>query len=139
MSVSCFYKKFMTKNVSKDDGFVLSKKGKSDIISVIFLCMFQQDHATIYDDRFIPLFVPQQFFIEGLPSAYELDFVAITASEAFARDEKTVGIPELFGTFDLNTLATSLLEITGKTPLRSDLLGRELPFFVNGRIQGEGF
>lgn len=101
--------------------------------------MSQISHATIYDDRFIPLFVPQQFFIEGLPSAYELDFVAITASEAFARDEKTVGIPELFGTFDLNTLATSLLEITGKSPLRSDLLGRELPFFVNGRIQGEGF
>lgn len=105
----------------------------------VILCMSQLSHATIYDNRFIPLFTPQQFFIEGLPSSYEFDFVAITASEAFARDEKTVGIPEIFGTFDLNTLATSLLEITGKTPLRSDLLGRELPFFVNGRIQGEGF
>lgn len=106
---------------------------------IIFLCMSHLSYATIYDDRFIPLFVPQQFFIEGLPSAFELDFVAITASEAFARDEKTVGIPELFGTFDLNTLATSLLEMTGKSPLRSDLLGRELPFFVDGRIQGQGF
>lgn len=106
---------------------------------VILLCMAQMNYATIYDNRFIPLFTPQQFFIEGLPSAYELDFVAVTASEAFARDERTVGIPELFGIFDLNTLATSLLEITGKSPLRSDLLGRELPFFVNGRIQGEGF
>ncbi len=108
---------------------------KKFFILTIILCIFQSGHATIYDDRFIPLFVPQQFFIEGLPSAYELDFVAITASDAFARDEKT----EMFGTFDLNTLATSLLEITGKSPLRSDLLGRELPFFVNGRIQGEGF
>jgi hypothetical protein len=112
---------------------------KKFFLLTIILCFFQIGHATIYDDRFIPLFAPQQFFIEGLPSAYELDFVAITASDAFARDEKTVGIPELFGTFDLNTLATSLLEITGKSPLRSDLLGRELPFFVNGRIQGEGF
>src|SRR5260221_9314517 len=112
---------------------------KKFFILTIILCIFQIGHATIYDDRFIPLFVPQQFFIEGLPSSYEFDFVAITASEAFARDEKTVGIPEIFGTFDLNTLATSLLEITGKTPLRSDLLGRELPFFVNERIQGEGF
>lgn len=112
---------------------------KKFFLLVVMLCMFQKNHATIYDDRFIPLFAPQQFFIEGLPSAYEFDFVAITASEAFARDEKTIGIPELFGTFDLNTLATSLLEITGKSPLRSDLLGRELPFFVNGRIQGEGF
>ncbi len=112
---------------------------KKFFLLTIILCFFQIGHATIYDDRFIPLFAPQQFFIEGLPSAYELDFVAITASDAFARDEKTVGIPELFGMFDLNTLATSLLEITGKSPLRSDLLGRELPFFVNGRIQGEGF
>ena len=106
---------------------------------IVFLCMSQITHATIYDDRFIPLFAPQKFFIEGLPSSYEFQFVAITASDAFARDEKTVGIPELFGTFDLNTLATSLLEITGKSPLRSDLLGRELPFFVDGRIQGQGF
>jgi hypothetical protein len=112
---------------------------KKCFLLVVLLCMSAISHATIYDDRFIPLFVPQQFFIEGLPSAYELDFVAITASEAFARDEKTVGIPELFGVFDLNNLATSLLEITGETPLRSDLLGRELPFFVNGRIQGQGF
>ena len=103
------------------------------------LCVSAVSHATIYDNRFIPLFAPQQFFIEGLPSSYELEFVAVTASEAFARDEKTVGIPELFGIFDLNTLATSLLEITGQSPLRSDLLGRELPFFVNGRIQGQGF
>ena len=96
-------------------------------------------YAEIYDNRFIPLFVPQQFFIESLPSAFEFDFVAITASQAFARDEKTVGIPEIFGTFDLNTLATSILTITGQSPLRSDLLGRELPFAVDGRIQGQGF
>ena len=106
---------------------------------IVLLCMSQLVYAEIYDNRFIPLFLPQQFFVEDLPSSYEFDFVAITASEAFARDEKTVGIPELFGIFDLNTLATSLLEITGKSPLRSDLLGRELPFAVNGRIQGEGF
>ncbi|HEX4069177.1 MAG TPA: hypothetical protein VHX42_03690, partial [Candidatus Babeliales bacterium] len=73
---------------------------KKFFLLVVMLCMFQKNHATIYDDRFIPLFAPQQFFIEGLPSAYEFDFVAITASEAFARDEKTIGIPELFGTFD---------------------------------------
>lgn len=107
--------------------------------SFILFCITHISYAEIYDNRFIPLFAPQQFFIEGLPSSYELDFVAITGSEAFARDEKTIGIPELFGIFDLNTLATSVLEITGKTPLRSDLLGRELPFAVNGRIQGEGF
>src|SRR5258706_3399154 len=112
---------------------------KKIILLIIFVCISHISHATIYDNRFIPLFAPQQFFIEGLPSSYELDFVAITASEAFARDEKTVGIPGVFGVFDLNTLATSLLEITGKSPLQSDLFGRELPFFVNGRIQGEGF
>lgn len=106
---------------------------------IVLLCMSQLTYTEIYDNRFIPLFAPQQFFVEDLPSSYEFNFVAITASEAFARDEKTVGIPELFGVFDLNTLATSLFEITGKSPLRSDLLGRELPFAVNQRIQGEGF
>jgi len=116
-----------------------SSMSKKFYLLTLFFCMTPISHATIYDNRFIPLFAPQQFFIEELPSSYELQFVAITASEAFARDEKTIGIPEIFGIFDLNTLATSLLQITGKSPLRSDLLGRELPFFVNGRIQGEGF
>jgi hypothetical protein len=112
---------------------------KRCFLFIFLLQMMHISYAEIYDNRFIPLFAPQQFFIEGLRSSYELDFVAITASQAFARDEKMIGIPELFGIFDLNTLATSLLEMTGKSPLRSDLLGRELPFAVNGRIQGEGF
>lgn len=116
-----------------------SSMSKKFFLLIVLLCVSHITRATIYDDRFIPLFEPQQFFIEGLPSAFEFQFIAITASEAFARDEKTVGIPELFGVLDLNTLATSLLEITGKSPLRSDLLGRELPFFVDGRIQGQGF
>lgn len=106
---------------------------------ILLFCLAHIVRAEIYDNRFIPLFAPQQFFIEGLPSSYELDFVAITGSEAFARDERMVGIPELFGIFDLNTLSTSLLEMTGQSPLRSDLLGRELPYAVNQRIQGEGF
>jgi hypothetical protein len=112
---------------------------KNFFLLMVLFCIAHTSYAEIYDNRFIPLFAPQQFFIEDLPSSYELDFVAITGSQAFARDERTVGIPELFGIFDLNTLATSLLEITGKSPLRSDLLGRELPFAVDGRIQGEGF
>ncbi len=112
---------------------------KKCFLIIILLCVTQINRAEIYDNRFIPLFAPQQFFVEDLPSSYECSFQAITASQAFARDEKVVGIPELFGIFDLNTLATSLLEITGESPLRSDLLGRELPFAVNGRIQGEGF
>lgn len=101
--------------------------------------MVRISRAEIYDNRFIPLFAPQQFFIEALPSSFEIQFQAITGSQAFARDEKTVGIPEIFGNFDLNTLAESILTITGKSPLRSDLLGRELPFGVSGRIQGQGF
>jgi hypothetical protein len=106
---------------------------------LVLFCIAHSARAEIYDNRFIPLFAPQQFFVADLPSSFETSFVALTASKAFARDEKTVGIPELFGIFDLNTLSTSLLEMTGKSPLRSDLLGRELPYEVNGRIQGEGF
>lgn len=116
-----------------------SSMSKKFFLFMMFLSLSHAIFAEIYDNRFIPLFVPQQFFIDSLPSAFELDFVVITASQAFARDEKTVGIPEIFGTFDLNTLATSILTITGQTPLRSDLLGRELPFNVDGRIQGQGF
>jgi hypothetical protein len=116
-----------------------SSMSKKYFLLIILFCVTQIIRADIYDNRFIPLFAPQQFFVEGLPSSYEFNFIAITGSEAFATDEKTIGIPEIFGTFDLNTLATSIFQMTGKSPLRSDLLGRELPFEVNGRIQGQGF
>lgn len=89
---------------------------KKCFLLIVLFCIAHTNRAEIYDNRFIPLFAPQQFFVEGLPSSYEFQFVALTSSEAFARDEKTVGIPELFGIFDLNTLATSLFQMTEKVP-----------------------
>jgi hypothetical protein len=105
----------------------------------IFSCVVGSLNAELYDNRFIPLFSPPYFFVDDMPSSFEVDFLAITASEAYASDDKTVGIPEIFGTFDLNNLALSMIQNDQKSPLRSDLLGRPLPFNTTGRIQGQGF
>jgi len=107
------------------------------LMSIVWVASIAR--AEIYDDRFIPLFAPPQFFIEGSPSSFEYDFLAATASEAFATDDNVVGIPEIFGIFDLNTMAIAMMENGQQSPLRSDLLGRPLPFNVSGRIQAQGF
>jgi hypothetical protein len=114
----------------------MSKKNVSLIMS---LCVLSTLRAEIYDNHFIPLFFPPQYYVEGLNSSFECDFIAATASEAFATDEKMIGLWEIFGIFDLNTLAQSMIKNGQKSPLRSDLLGRPLPFTVGGRIQAQGF
>jgi len=97
-------------------------------------------YAEIYDCRSIPpLFAPPQFFVDGEPSSFEFDFLAATASSAFATDDKIIGIPEIFGIFDLNTMETAMIKDGQKPTLRSDLLGRPLPFNVHGKIQAQGF
>jgi len=96
-------------------------------------------NADIYDNRFIPLFSSPQFFIDGQESFFEVDFLAATASKAFATDDKTIGIPEIFGIFDLNTLSNAMVQIGEKSPLRSDLRGQKYPFVVDGRLQSQGF
>ncbi len=116
-----------------------SSMSKKIFFLLNLLCIVNAVHAEIYDNRFIPLFSPPQFFVDGLQSSFEVDFIAVTASEAFATDEKVVGIPEIFGIFDLNTLAIAMMKNGQKSPLRSDLLGRPIPFNVSGRIQGQGF
>src|SRR5438046_6724957 len=103
----------------------MSKKNilKHFLFLMIISCAPFSVHAEIYDNRFIPLFMPPQTFIDDLPSSAEFDFVITTASEAFATDEKRIGIPEIFGTFDLNTLSIALTELGKPDPLRSDLRG----------------
>ena len=112
---------------------------KKFFLLLAFLSVAPVMRAEIYDNRFIPLFAPPQFFVDGSPSSFEFDFLAATASEAFATDDNIVGIPEIFGIFDLNTLAVSMLKLGEPSPLRSDFLGRPLPFNVGGRIQAQGF
>ncbi len=121
---------------SVEQGSSMSKK-YFFLISV--LCIAHVVQAELYDNRFIPLFAPPQFFVEGEPSSFEFDFLAATASQSFATDDKTVGLPEIFGIFDLNTMAVAMMKNGQESPLRSDLLGRPLPFNVDGRIQAQGF
>src|SRR5436190_9127380 len=106
---------------------------------ISILCIVQAMRSEIYDNRFIPLFAPPQFFIDGSPSSFAFDFLFATAKEAFATDDNIIGIPEIFGTFDLNTLAMSMIKLGEPSPLRSDLLGRPLPFNVSEHIQAHGF
>jgi len=66
--------------------------------------------VAIYDNRFIPLFEAPRLALEGTRSLFSVAPMAATASEAFADRAAggVIGIPEIYGSFDLVTLDEAL-------------------------------
>lgn len=90
------------------------------------------------DLRFFPNFAPPRTNIEE-NSLMRAAWFATTASVAYSNTEETKPIFALFGDFDLNNVTTAL-ELVGKeNPLRLDLQGLQLPFFVDGIIHTQAF
>jgi len=95
--------------------------------------------SMVYDNRFFPLFQRPRIGVDGLPSSFAIDYTISTASKAFNDDEGEIGIPELFGNFDLSILGRGF-EVVGKSNLiRSDLqaANSKLPFDMEGKIQSQ--
>jgi len=90
------------------------------------------------DLRFFPNFAPPRTNIEE-NSLMRVGWSATTAASAFLNTEESRPLFSLFGDFDLNNL-TVALELVGKeNPLRLDLQGLQLPFFVDGIMHTQSF
>ncbi len=106
-------------------------------IAFIIFIQSQTLFAMVYDNRFLPLYKRPRLFTAANPSLFSVDFFATTTSKAFGSNEETIGIPELFGKFDLNQLANSMVAAGFSNPLRTDLQGAPLPFIMDGKIQSQ--
>lgn len=104
---------------------------------VLFMAVATQ--AMVYDNRYFPLIQKPFISIDGRPSHLQGTFFVTTANQAIDNNEKEIGIPRLFGEFDLGTMSRALDRAGICNPLRSDLRGDRLPFITSGTIQAQGF
>ncbi len=64
----------------------------------------------------------------------------LTSRRAFGvSDLEEIGIPELYGKYDEAAVAQGLVAIGQPNPLRTGLRGFELPWTMDGKLQGRGY
>lgn len=103
------------------------------------MCVFYSAQSTVYDSRIFPFLQRPYSRYEEKQSRLYIEANFTTANRAFGRStEGTVGIPHLFGSYDLNQIANSLQMVTGVNPLRSEWRNNKIPYFVGGKIQSQG-
>jgi hypothetical protein len=91
------------------------------------------------DNRYFP-FIPRAYITAPRqPSHLAMELFFTTAKNAFGYAQEDVGIPELYGEFDLSYLGNSLTAIGGMNPLPIDLIERRIPYKMQGKIQSQGF
>ena len=96
-------------------------------------------HSYNPDNRYFP-FVPNVYVtVPGRPSHFSSYLLFTTAHDAFGLQQDTIGIGEIYGTFDLSYMGESLTAVGGVNPLPPEFASRTLPYNISGKIQSEGF
>lgn len=93
----------------------------------------------VYDNRYMPLLQRSYITCDERPSHVRASLFAMTASQAFGLGDDFLGIPEIYGPFDLGVLAKSMsLAQIPMSPLLTELQDQKVPFRVDGRLQSQG-
>lgn len=113
---------------------------QNKVINHIFLCsailLFFNSRATIYDNRYFPLFSESHIFYDTTQSKILGRFSAATANEAFrAHGDDALNLPDLEGALDLNVVGNALTVVGKPNPLPSAWQGREILWKAYGKIQ----
>ncbi len=93
----------------------------------------------VYDNRYMPLLQRSYITCAERPSHVRGALFAMTASDAFGTGDEPIGIPNIYGPFDLGVLAKSMgIAHIPMTPPLSDLQDQKIPFRIDGRLQTQG-
>lgn len=110
------------------------------VINHIFFCsvilLFFNCRATIYDNRYFPLFGESHIYYDTTQSKILGRFSAATANEAFrAHGDDPLSLPDLQGNLDLNVVGNALTLVGKTNPLPTAWQGREILWKAHGKIQ----
>lgn len=94
--------------------------------------------AMVYDNRFFPSFPLPYVTLSDRNSYVTTSLFAMTASKLFQKEDKEIGIPELWGSYDQGKVAYAI-ECTGKPNLLLPTWRNyELLWHMEGKIQSQG-
>jgi len=109
------------------------------IVCIAVSAISQRIFGMVYDNRYMPLLQRSYITCAERPSHVRGALFAMTASQAFGNGDDFLGIPEIYGPFDLGALAKSMgIAHIPMSPLLSELQDQKIPFRVDGRLQTQG-
>jgi len=112
---------------------------RSPLIFLLLILVGWKTHAMVFDNRYFPLIQEPYITIPDRPNHVRLDGFVTTGNQANGnRNGVFIGIPELFGTFDLGALARAFSYENLPNPLSPTLTAADLPYTLEGKIQTQG-
>lgn len=97
-------------------------------------------YAYVFDNQYLPLLWQWPIMPDGHVSSLTFNGFAATGSSAVDNREKSIGIPEIYGMFDLGQFDAAFETAYPHlpNPLPSSKRGLKIPYRVEGKIQAQG-
>ena len=98
--------------------------------------------AMVYDNRFFPLYSRTYSRTPLKPSNFIPDAFIMTANDAALNNDESIGIPEIFGKYDLNNLANAIVALGRTNPFQGTqfepLIGMNIIYNMKGKLEAQG-
>lgn len=110
-------------------------------ISIILYCFLLSilAYPIVGYNRYIPWLPTPHLIGEGKRSYIACSTFIGTANHAYNTADRHIGLPELYGTFDLGVLSRAYAQLVGSSPLRSYYQDKSIPFIMDGSLRAQGF
>lgn len=95
--------------------------------------------AIVGYNRYVPWLPTPHILKEGKRSYITGGGYVATASHAYNTADRHIGIPELYGSFDLGLLSRAYAKVAGTNPLRAYFQDKSIPFSMEGALRMQGF
>lgn len=107
----------------------------------VFSCLLSQSmNATFIDNRFFPFFPENYKRTYQRRSTIDSNFFMMIAHDARGNDEKSVGLFEIFGEYNLLKIAASLQATGRPNPLKPEWQkANEILYDFSGKLDTQGF
>jgi len=115
---------------------------RSGLLFCFIFIIYIPMQAMVYDNRYFPLYGRSYTRTLCKQSSFFTDVMIMSARDASLDADKTVPLPEIFGTFDQRSLAQAIVAVDGtkNSGAIKDIINssEELPWKIKGKIQAEG-
>ena len=105
---------------------------------VILLSAMFTAQATIFENRYIPFLQRPLVVVPGKKSYVSFDVFFATASKSLDKTGNEIGIPELTGVYNQQSVARSFVVLGCANPLPSDFQNQSIEWLAEGKLQAQG-